>query len=163
VTSNELIERISESWDPFREGIARLGSGRIGERTPVGWTYRDLIAHVVAWEERTARRLRAFRESGRQIGPEGDAALGIGDARDTDGYNAQVCASHRTTAPDALLAELDATHRRLVDEIAQLSDAQMGTDVQPTSWGPQSWVVAIVAGNSFGHYREHAPELGVTA
>ncbi len=161
--SHELLDRIDEGWRPFRDAIARLGAGRIGETTPVGWTYRDLIAHVAAWEERTARRLRAFRESGRQIGPEGDPALGIADARDTDGYNAQVCEGHRNTAPDALLAELDATHRRLVDEIARLTDAQMSTDVQPTAWGPQSWVVAIVAGNSFGHYREHGSELGVRA
>jgi hypothetical protein len=38
----------------------------------------------------------------------------------------------------------------------------MRQDVQPTAWGPQSWVVAVVAGNSFGHYREHAAEMGIT-
>ena len=159
-TSKDLLARIERDWRPFREGIGRV-AGRIGEATSAGWTYRDLIAHVAAWEDRTSRRLRIFRESGRQVGPEGDAALAIPDARDTDGYNAQVAAAHRDATGAALLRELDDAHRALTSEIAQLNDEQMAHDPQPTSWGPQSWVVAITAGNSFGHYREHAPELGV--
>ncbi len=119
------------------------------------------VAHVAAWEDRTARRIRAFRETGRQIGPEGEAALGIHDVRDTDGFNAKVASSHRLVGAEALVDELDTAHRRLTEEIARLTDDQLCADVEPTAWGPQSWVVAVVAGNSFGHYREHAEEMGI--
>lgn len=153
MTSNDLLSRIEAAWRPFRDAVRGLGRGRFDERTSVGWTYRDLVAHVAAWEDLTARRLRTFRETGDRMYPE--------DARDTDAFNARVADAHRLVGAEALVDELDTAHRRLTEEIAQLSDEQMRQDVQPTAWGPQSWVVAVVAGNSFGHYREHAGELGV--
>ncbi len=148
-----LLVRIDEGWRPFRDAVRGLGRARMDEATTAGWTYRDLIAHVAAWEDLTARRLRAFRETGDQTYPE--------DAEDTDAYNARIADAHRLVGPEALIDELDTAHRRLVSEIAQLSDEQMRHDVRPTAWGPQSWVVAAVAGNTFGHYREHAAEMGI--
>jgi hypothetical protein len=149
----DLLARIDERWRPFRDAVRGLGRARFDERTSAGWTYRDLIAHVAAWEDLTARRLRAFRESGDRSYPE--------DARDTDAFNARVAEAHRLVGAEALVDELDTAHRRLTEEIARLTDEQMEVDVQPTAWGPQSWVVAVVAGNTFGHYREHADELGI--
>jgi hypothetical protein len=149
-----LLDRIDAGWRPFRDAVRALGRARFGEATSAGWTYRDLVAHVAAWEDLTARRLRAFRERGERAYPE--------DARDTDAFNARVAETHRLVGAEALVDELDTAHRRLVTEIAQLSEEQMRQDVQPTAWGPQSWVVAVVAGNSFGHYREHAAEMGIT-
>ncbi|HEX9436985.1 MAG TPA: maleylpyruvate isomerase N-terminal domain-containing protein, partial [Candidatus Limnocylindria bacterium] len=153
--------KVDAAWRPFRDAVRGLGRGRFDEPTSAGWTYRDLVAHVAAWEDRTARRIRAFHETGRQIGPEGEAALGIHDVRDTDGFNAKVASSHRLVGAEALVDELDTAHRRLTEEIARLTDDQLCADVEPTAWGPQSWVVAVVAGNSFGHYREHAEEMGI--
>lgn len=152
-TSKDLLRRIDEGWRPFRDAVRGLGRGRFGDTTPVGWTYRDLIAHVAAWEDLTARRLRKFRETGEPGLPE--------DAQDTDAFNARVAESHRLVGAEALVDELDTAHRRLTEEIARLSDEQIRQDVRPTAWGPQSWVVAVVAGNSFGHYREHAEEMGI--
>ncbi len=148
-----LLERRDAGWRPFRDAVRGLGRGRLEEGTSAGWTYRDLVAHVAAWEDLTARRLFAFRETGDRTYPE--------DARDTDAFNARVAEAHRLVGPEALIDELDTAHRRLTAEIARLSDEQMRHDVQPTAWGPQSWVVAVVAGNTFGHYREHAAEMGV--
>ena len=153
MTAQELLERIDQGWRPFRDAVRSLGRARLTETTGAGWTYRDLVAHVAAWEDLTARRLRAFRETGGQEYPE--------DAKDTDAFNARVAESHRLVGAEALVDELDTAHKRLVEEIARLTDEQMRKDVQPTAWGPQSWVVAVVAGNSFGHYREHAAELGI--
>jgi DinB family protein len=155
VTGSEaqaLLDRIDAAWRPFRDAIV-AARGRFDERTVSGWSLGEMVAHVAAWEDLTARRLRAFREAGERTYPE--------DALDTDAFNARVAAAHRSTPPDALFAEVDDAHTRLVAEIAKLSDEQMRSDVQPTAWGPQSWVVAVVAGNTFGHYREHASEVGL--
>jgi hypothetical protein len=148
-----LLERIEDGWRPFRDAVRGLGRARMDERTAAGWTYRDLVAHVAAWEDLTARRLAAYRETGERTYPE--------DARDTDAFNARVAEAHRLVGAEALVDELDTAHRRLAGEIARLTADQMSADVQPTAWGPQSWVVAVVAGNTFGHYREHAAEMGI--
>lgn len=151
--AQRLIARIEEGWRPFRDAVRGLGRARFDERTSAGWTYRDLVAHVAAWEDLSARRLRAFRETGDRTYPE--------EASDTDAFNARVVGSHRLVGAEALVDLLDTAHRRLLEEIARLDDEQMDADVQATAWGPQSWVVAVVAGNTFGHYREHAGELGI--
>lgn len=148
-----LLERVDAGWKPFRDAIRSLGRARINDATSVGWTYRDLIAHVAAWEDLTARRLQTYRETGERTYP--------APARDTDAFNARVVESHRLVGAEALVDELDTAHRRLVEAIRQLSDEQVAAEVQPTAFGPQPWVVAVVAGNSFGHYTEHAAEVGL--
>ncbi len=153
MTPNELLTKVDAAWRPFRDAVRGLGRGRFDEPTSAGWTYRDLVAHVAAWEDLAARRLRAFRETGEKTYP--------APARDTDAFNARVAEAHRLVGAGALVDELDTAHRGLTEEIAWLTDEQLCADVQPTAWGPQSWVVAVVAGNSFGHYREHADEMGM--
>ncbi len=148
-----LLERVDAGWKPFRDAIRALGRARINDATSVGWTYRDLIAHVAAWEDLTARRLQLYRETGERTYPE--------NARDTDAFNARVSESHRLVGAEALVDELDTAHRRLVEAIRQLSDEQVAAEVQPTAFGPEPWVVAVVTGNSFGHYAEHAGEVGL--
>lgn len=150
-TSRDLRARVDEGWRPFRDAVRALGRGRMDERTSAGWTYGALVAHVAAWEALTARRLRVFRETGEQARP--------AEAEDIDAFNARVVGTHRLVGAEALLDELDTSHRALVGEIAQLTDAQVSHDVHETPWGPASWVVTIVAGNSYGHYAEHAEEL----
>lgn len=154
-TTNELLERVEAGWRPLRDAVRGLGRARFDDPTGGGWTYRDLVAHFAAWEDLTAQRLRAFRESGDRTYPE--------HARDTDAFNARVAEAHRLVGAEALLDELDTAHRRMVEEIGRLTDEQVRQDVQPTAFGPQGWAVAVVAGNSFGHYREHAEELRMMA
>jgi DinB family protein len=148
-----LLGRVDAGWRPFRDAVRAIGRARMNDATVVGWTYRDLLAHVAAWEDLTARRLRTYRESGERVSPD--------EARDADAFNARVAESHKLVGAEALIDELDTAHRRLVEEIRQLSDEQVAAEVQPTAFGPQPWVVAVVAGNSYGHYTEHAVEVGL--
>ncbi len=152
-TSKALVDRVDAGWRPFRDAVRAIGRARMNEATVFGWTYRDLLAHVAAWEHLTARRLRTYRETGERVLPE--------EARDIDGFNARVAESHRLVGAEALIDELETAHRRLVEEIRQLSDEQVSAAVQPTAFGPEPWVVAVVAGNSYGHYAEHAQEVGL--
>ena len=150
-TSEDLVQRIDVGWRPFRDRVRGLGRARIDERTAAEWTFRDLIAHVAAWEQLTARRLAIFRETGEQKGP--------AEVEDVDVFNKRVVEAHRLVGAEALIDELDTAHRALVREVAALSNDQVSRDVRDTPSGPVSWVVAIVAGSSYEHYDEHAAEL----
>src|SRR5260370_37509623 len=88
--SKALLGRVVDAWRPFREAVRSVGPARIGEPTGAGWTFRDLIAHVAAWEDLTARRLRALRETGRLPGPGDEAAVGVAAFGDADDFNTQV-------------------------------------------------------------------------
>ncbi len=58
VTSSDLLARVDAGWRPFREAVRARGRARLNERTPTSWSYHDLLAHIAAWEDLTARRLR---------------------------------------------------------------------------------------------------------
>jgi hypothetical protein len=76
---------------------------------------------------------------------------GIAPFADGDEFNARLTSSHRLVGAEALTDELDTTFRSLREEIALLTDDQVRAN--------DDWVIAIVAGNTYGHYEEHAKEL----
>jgi hypothetical protein len=150
---SELLARVDVGWRPFREAVRGVGRARMNEPTGGGWTYRDLIAHVAAWHDLTARRLRALRDTGTFPGPGDEASLGRPAFRDADDFNARVVASHRLVGAEALVDELDTTFRALRAALSGLNDEQLRAK--------DDEVIAVVAGNTFGHYAEHARELGL--
>ncbi|HVR88093.1 MAG TPA: DinB family protein [Candidatus Limnocylindria bacterium] len=144
-TSSELLARVDVGWRPLREAVRGLGRARLDERAPTGWSYHDLLAHIAAWEDLTARRLRTLRETGQRTQP--------AEALDIDGFNARIVETHRLVGAEALVDELDTSHRALRRELEQLTDVQIQ--------GGLGWAVVIVAGSSYGHYAEHAAELDI--
>src|SRR5216683_4947117 len=104
-TSKELLEMVDDSWKRFRESVRGLGRSRMDEPTGAGWTFRDLLAHVAAWHDLTARRLRVYRMTGTYPGPGDEASLGLPAFADENEFNARVAASHRLVGAEALLDE----------------------------------------------------------
>jgi hypothetical protein len=153
MTRAELVDTVDDGWRAFREAVRRVGRSKMDEQTGGGWTFHDLIAHVAGWHDLTARRLRAFRTTGAVPGPGDETKLGVPAFADADDFNAQAVSSHRLVGAEALLDELDTTFRALRAELTLLSDEQIRAN--------DGWVVAVVAGNSYGHYLEHATELAL--
>jgi len=120
-------------------------------QTGAGWTFHDLFAHIAGWHDLTARRLRVFRMTGAFPGPGDESSVGIPAFADADEFNARLVSSHRLVGAEALVDELDTTFHAVRSELAQLTDAQLHAD--------DDRVIAVVAGNTYGHYAEHAAEL----
>ena len=139
---DDLLSIVQTAWTGFRLAIGAIGIPGLEEKTSTGWTYKDLVAHAAAWEDRTASRLQTLRESGSNTYP------GVDDA---DQFNAAVV--ERTRGRDAreVVGELDAAHARIADEIGKLSPEQIHAN--------DDWVIAVVAGNTYGHYAEHLDEI----
>ena len=139
---DDLLALVQTSWTPFRLAIGAIGLPSLEEKTWTGWTYKDLVGHAAAWEDRAASRLATFRESGGKTQPGVD---------DTDEFNAAVV--ERTRGRDAreVLGELDAAHARIVGEIAKLSAELIHAN--------DGWAIAVVAGNTYGHYADHLDEI----
>jgi len=152
MTQAELLARVDEGWRSFREAVRHVGRARIDEPTGGGWSYHDLFAHIAGWHDLTARRMRVYRTEGRFPGYN-EGVGGIAPFKDADEFNARVVSSHRLVGPEALTDELDTTFRALRAEVAQLSEEQVRANA--------GWVIAVTGGNTYGHYEEHATELGL--
>jgi hypothetical protein len=140
-TSKELADIASRAWISFRLAVLSLGLSALETPTTTGWTYKDLVAHVAAWFDLTIDRLAQFRATGETKGPGGEA----------DDINAAVVARTRGRDVREILDGLDASMAKVLDEIKKLSDEQIHAK--------DDWVIAIVAGNTYGHFAEHHVEL----
>lgn len=153
-TATELVERVDDGWRRFREAARHVGRAGMSGPTGSGWTYHDLFAHIAGWQDLTARRLAVLRATGRFPGPGDEGAVGIPAFANADELNARLISSHRLVGPEALIDELDTTFRSLRSELVQLSEAQLHAN--------EDELIAVVAGNTYGHYEEHAAELELT-
>ena len=153
MTQAELMTEVDQGWRRFREAVRHVGRAKMDEPTGAGWSYHDLIAHIAGWHDLTARRLRAYRTTGTFPGPGDGAAIGTPDFKDADEFNARLVSEHRLVGAEALVDEVDTTFRSLRAELAKLTDEQIRAD--------DARVVKVVAGNTYGHYEEHAKELGL--
>ena len=152
-TSNELLAAVDDGWRRFREAVRHVGRAKMDDPTGGGWTYHDLIAHVAGWHDLTARRLRVLRTTGVLPGPGDEAAVGVPAFASADELNARLTSSHRLVGAEALLDELDTTFASLRAELALVGDDTLHAD--------DGRAIGMVAGNTYGHYEEHAKELGL--
>ena len=141
----ETVERMDHSWEEFRRRVHGLPRERLEHPVAQGeWTRKQMLGHVWTWHDLTTERLATFIESATPIGPE----------EDTDVVNERAArgAGGRTTGE--ILGELDDSYRRLRREVLHLTDAQL--------LDHDGWAAAMIAGNSYGHYEEHLPDLVVS-
>ncbi len=140
-TGTELAQAAKIAWIPFRVAILSLGLAGLNATTSSGWTFKDLVAHTTAWSDLTIKRLAHYRETGEPVGSGGEA----------DDINAEVVA--RTNGRDAreVLNELDASIEKLFAAVTKLDEKQLHQN--------DDWAIAIVAGNTYGHFAEHHVEI----
>src|ERR1700682_3996820 len=140
-TSKELADIAGRAWISFRLAVLSIGLSGLEAQSSSGWTYKDLVAHVAAWFDLTIDRLAHFRATGETKGPGAEA----------DDINADVVARTRGRNVREILAGLDASNTKLLEEIKKLGDDQIHAK--------DDWVIALVAGNTYGHFAEHHVEL----
>ncbi len=149
-----LIEAAREDLDAIlteypEEELVRPG--------PEGWSAKDHLAHVAAWERGVAALLR---------GEDRAAAMGVPqdlwDAGDEDAINAVLQRRDAARPLAEVVAAYRAAHQELMAEIGRLSwdDLHRGYATYRAGWNPDSApgdpVGYTVAGNTFGHYPDHA-------
>ena len=123
----------------MRDAVRGLGRAGLERDAGHGWTFKDLVGHLAAWEEYTVAKL------------EERSAGGLAEPwpEDEDAFNAREIANRKLVGPEAILDELDTAHRRLREAVAALTDDDLR----------DPHVFQLVAGNSYAHYAQHAAEL----
>ena len=140
-SAKDLAMAVNAGWINFRLALMSLGAAGLDATTSTGWTYKALVQHAAGWEDLAAKRLARLRESGEFM------TSGV----DTDAFNAEMADRAKVRTGPEVLADLDAAHTRLVAEIEKLTPEQIRAN--------DEWAIAVIAGNSYGHYGEHHAEL----
>lgn len=154
----EQLERIDEAWLRLNAFIESLTPAQLaGPTDAAGWTVKDHLAHLAAWERGLACLLqRRPRHEG--MGVEESVYLHAG----LDDLNEAIRRVTVDTPIDEVIADLRETHARVRAMIAEMPDA----DLQRTySWflpdepGEDDGrpIISRIAANTDGHFDEHLP------
>ncbi len=135
-----LVRRVEDGWQPFQLAMAASPHARL-EESLGGWTRKQMPAHIAAGHATTADRLAHFRATRETPPPPGD----------DDTINAAAAEAASDTPAADVVADVESTYRRLLDEVRSLSDE----DVTHAD----GWAAAVVAGNTYEHYAEHRNDV----
>jgi len=133
----QLLERMREGWRPFRRAVGRVGLRPLSDKTKAGWTGKALLSHLAFWletlEEALPERLAGRRGPIRNIQAENDREAAAADMR----------SAHE------VVKRLDDAYKKVVETVSALSPDD---DVH-------FMAVRLIAGESYGHFAEHLPEI----
>ena len=139
-TVEGVLARMDDTFQEFRDAVARLAERDFERSTEAGWTVKAMVAHVAAWHGQATARLEALRTTGRRD-----------DDPDVDSFNARITEEAATRSAAEVVADLGASYARLRAETAQLDDARLVE--------ADRWALTTIEANTFDHHPEHTAEL----
>lgn len=159
VTSKgELARRLEEARAALERTIAPLSDTQlIATGPPDGWSVKDHLAHLTAWEAGIAAMLQQQPRY---------PAMGVDEETayqsDEETLNAVIHERTRGRPLGEVWNGLRDTQRRLDDTLGALSDEDLQrtySHYQPQEPGEDSGapIIGWIAGNTYEHYEEHLP------
>lgn len=140
-TVAETLARMDEGWADFQRRVHAIPGQMLEEHVSTdSWTRKQMLAHVATWHEITIERLSALINTGE---PQ--------EAPDEDAINARAARAAVGRTSGEILLDIEHTYRQLRRKVARLTDEQLAAH--------DDWAGAVIAGNTFGHYREHLADL----
>lgn len=106
---------------------------------PNGWSVKDVIAHLAAWEWRCASLLRESHKTNAPLKAEPDV----------EALNREIHQERQDWGWEEVEYDFRAAHRALLEAIRELPQERL---IDP-------FVQEAIAGETWEHYAEHLPEL----
>jgi hypothetical protein len=139
----KLLKTLDTAWTSFKVSYDGLPDSRLLEPGVTDdWSVKDILAHVLTWEEEALKYLPLIVEGGRP--PRYVTFGGI------DAFNAQMTERKRSLTLSEVRRQLEETHRRLVTFIQTVPEDQLAPD---TRFRRRLRV------DTYGHYPLHAQAI----
>jgi hypothetical protein len=152
-TVGEVLERVDRNWTALHATFAGLSEPQLCEPGPEGWSVKDHLSHISAWEGALTAVLR---------GQPQHRAFGIDQTTleridSVDQLNALVYQRRRDRALADVLSELQRGHDDVVAELGRLGDSDLDRTIGDFGSDPsdQRPIRQKIAGDSYEHYAEH--------
>jgi hypothetical protein len=141
-TARDTLVLLDEAWRQFRGAVDAIPGEYLDLRLQVGgWTRKQMLAHISVWHDLTVQRLNSFMQTGQ--------AATLSEHEDVINARAARAAEGRTAGE--IMQNIDDSYRRLYRLIGRLSNDQLQAH--------DGWAGAVIAGNTYDHYREHRADL----
>jgi hypothetical protein len=148
----QLLERIERSWASLDALVAGLTESGRTTPGPDGWSVKDHLAHLAAWN----LSLVALLE-----GRDRDAAIGVGGVSSETAANEVLQRRHRDLVADEVTALQLGSRQMVRDALARLRDVDLSRPYsyfQPNEARPDGAqpVLGWINGNTDQHADEHS-------
>jgi hypothetical protein len=162
MTRAELLERMEAGRAGWERVLVRIAEPQL--TAPLlanGWSVKDVVAHVMAYERWTAAQVRAAARGDepttRELYGTDDIPPGV-DTLDTDARNVALHAYYRDTPLAEVMAGSQHAFDALLAVVQETPEEQLA-DPGLSPWlGGVSWL-RLVPQQSYEHYEQHLPEL----
>ena len=151
-----LLDRMNTSRAELEAAIAAVPAAGFMAVGTNGWTVRDQLLHLAAWEASLLGILR-----GEPRGP----AMGL-DTRlfegewNVDVVNAAIIVQHSALSLGEVKEWFARAHEETLVHLAGFTDADLQRSFkewQPFPDSPDAPVIGWIEGDTYGHYAEHLP------
>src|SRR5712691_11798752 len=114
-----LLKRLDTAWRAFKESYAGLSEAQLMEPGVSGaWSVRDIIAHVITWEEEALKHLPSVLED--REPPRYSVTYGGIDA-----FNTQMTSRKGGQSLSEMFRQLDDVHQRVIDVIERAPESHL--------------------------------------
>ncbi len=145
----ELVAIIAGAWEELLASFEGIDEATLVRPGPEGWSVKDHIAHVTRWEQVALVVYLEGRTFAEAAGMDEATSRATEHMRAETGLNDWFHEQDHRLTPAQTLERLHSSHADLVNRLR----------VTPWSTLEPVQVGGHVAGNTFGHYREHADHI----
>ncbi|MFN8453433.1 MAG: DinB family protein [Anaerolineae bacterium] len=155
LTKTELLERIETGRLALAETLNRLSEAECLRPDAHGWSIKDHLAHLAAWEMSIVALLRRQPRW---------AAMGLDEATladaDEETENNYLYQLHRDRSLTEVMAYFEDVHHQMVAVLATLNDEDLHKpcahyDPNEAKGNADRPVLGWIIGNTYEHYAEH--------
>jgi hypothetical protein len=156
ITRRELLESINRSWDKLTKALNHLSEEEMTAiKDPQGWTVKDHIAHITAWE-RSIIFLLQGKERYQGLGVDEGTYL----SRDYDKINHRLFQQTKDLPFEGLIEQFRAIHGFLILFIEALTNGDLQMPYRrylpdDSKDDDDRLTIDIICGNTANHYDEH--------
>ncbi len=116
-----------------------------------GWSAKDMLAHLTAWEQRLLRWIERWRETGDPGRPE----LGV-TWDEFDGLNERDYVAAKAKSVAEVQGKAGESYEAMVAEVDAMSDEELAAHPETADGPSWSWVIGA---NTYRHYQPHRAEM----
>ncbi len=160
-TKAELLAEIERTWPVLNATLERLAPPQLAAKDAQGWTVKDHVVHMAAWERSVVFLLQ---------GKPRHEGLGVNEAlyeqNDVDAINAAIQQQHAELSFADALEQLRSVHGQMMSRLHTLTDVDLQRsyrhylpDEPGEGDGPP--VINVIYGNTADHFREHQTWIDV--
>ncbi len=159
ISKAELLERIRSSYSALEEALRPLSEEQLMRSDATGWTVKDHLAHLAAWELGIAELLQHRSRL---------AAMQVEEAevqgKSDDEVNELIYRQNAGLTPAEALEKLRSAQQQMLKAIEALNDEDLYkpySSYLPEGSPPrQAPVIKWIVGNTYEHFDEHLGWIG---